>query len=188
MSQPATTHDVYLPKIKQQVLQKLVQSDIKNKRIQTEQVLVDYFKAQRWWSINNGKALLDNGTGLLWEATPKATQYKYDQQDAARMNIGHILGLQNWQLPTAVQLEHVVKAEPKFPLRAGQNYEINNWWAWLTADKKMAKLNDKNISFGQFCDIDLGNYQVAKAIAVNDLFNDLSYIERIENFLCTRQK
>ena len=183
MSQPATTHDVYLPKIKQQVLQKLVQSDIKNKRIQTEQVLVDYFKAQRWWSINNGKALLDNGTGLLWEATPKATQYKYDQQDAARMNIGHILGLQNWQLPTAVQLEHIVKAEPKFPLRAGQNYEINNWWAWLTADKKMAKLNDKNINFGQFCDIDLGNYQVAKAIAVNDLFNDLSYIERIENFL-----
>lgn len=183
MSQPATTHDVYLPKIKQQVLQKLVQSDIKNKRIQTEQVLVDYFKAQRWWSINNGKALLDNGTGLLWEATLKATQYKYDQQDAARMNIGHILGLQNWQLPTAVQLENVVKAEPKFPLRAGQNYEINNWWAWLTADKKMAKLNDKNISFGQFCDIDLGNYQVAKAIAVNDLFNDLSYIERIENFL-----
>ena len=45
MSQPATTHDVYLPKIKQQVLQKLVQSDIKNKRIQTEQVLVDYFKS-----------------------------------------------------------------------------------------------------------------------------------------------
>ena len=192
MSQPATTHDVYLPKIKQQVLQKLVQSDIKNKRIQTEQVLVDYFKAQRWWSINNGKALLDNGTGLLWEATLKATQYKYDQQDAARMNIGHILGLQNWQLPTAVQLEHIVKAEPKFPLRAGQNYEINNWWAWLTADKKVAKLKEKDISYGQFYEksfrkdwyqSEYNEFQIAKVIAVNSSFKDSSYIERINIFL-----
>ena len=205
MSQPATTHDVYLPKIKQQVLQKLVQSDIKNKRIQTEQVLVDYFKAQRWWSINNGKALLDNGTGLLWEATPKATQYKYDQQDAARMNIGHILGLQNWQLPTAAQLEHVVKAESRFPLRAGQNYEINNWWAWLTADKKVLKLDDNKITYGELTKLDRNNFnnsitstmaelmlsaatvqndifQIAKVIAVNSSFKDSSYIERINIF------
>ncbi len=191
MSQPATTHDVYLPKIKQQILQKLVQSDIKNKLIQTEQVLVDYFKAQRWWNINNGKAILDNGTGLLWEATPRTTQYKYNQQDAARMNIGHILGLQNWQLPTAVQLENVVKAEPKFPLRAGQNYEINNWWAWLTSDTNVAKLKEKNISYGQFYEksfrkdwyaSEYNEYQIAKVIAVNSSFKDSSYIERINIF------
>jgi hypothetical protein len=183
MSQLTNTYDVYLPKAKQQVLQKLIASDIKNKLAETEKALVSYFKTQRWWTINNGKVLLDNGTGLLWEAKPTATQYKYDQQDAARMNIGHILGLLNWKLPTAAQLEHVVKAEPKFPLRIGQNYEINNWWAWLTADKKMAKLNDRNISFGQFCDIDLGIYQVAKVIAVNPSFKDISYIERINTFL-----
>ena len=44
MSQLTNTYDVYLPKAKQQVLQKLIASDIKNKLAETEKALVSYFK------------------------------------------------------------------------------------------------------------------------------------------------
>ena len=206
MSQLTNTYDVYLPKAKQQVLQKLIASDIKNKLAETEKALVSYFKTQRWWIINNGEAILDNQTGLLWQGKPKSTQYKYDQQDAAQMNIGHILGLSHWRLPTASQLENLVKTEPKFPLRTGEYYEINNWWAWLTSDKKVAKLKEKNIGFGQFFEKRTRNlnnsnfgyaissvyrsrteeyneYQIAKVISVSSFLKDFSDIECINAFL-----
>jgi hypothetical protein len=38
MSQSANTYDVYLPKAKQKVLQKLIASDINNKLAETEKV------------------------------------------------------------------------------------------------------------------------------------------------------
>ncbi|WP_151730861.1 hypothetical protein [Acinetobacter junii] len=205
MSQFANTYDVYLPKTKQKVLQKLIVSDINNKLAETEKSLVSYFKTQCWWTINNGEAILDNQTGLLWQGNPKGTQYKYDQQDTASMNIGHILGLLNWKLPTALQLADLVKAEPKFPLREGEFFEINSWWEWLKEDKKVAKLKDKNISFGQFYEKRIRNvknssfgiwasgygsraeeyqeFQIAKVIAVNASFKDSSYVERINAFL-----
>ncbi|MCU4397283.1 hypothetical protein [Acinetobacter junii] len=205
MSQSANTYDVYLPKAKQKVLQKFIVSDINNKLAETEKSLVSYFKTQRWWTINNGEAILDNQTGLLWQGNPKGTQYKYDQQDTASMNIGHILGLLNWKLPTALQLEDLVKGEPKFPLRKGEFFEINSWWAWLTADKKVAKLKDSNITFGQFFERrtrepsprvltaysrwapspreEYNEFQIAKVIAVNASFKDSSYVERINTFL-----
>ncbi|MEN8291080.1 hypothetical protein ABFO59_01150 [Acinetobacter radioresistens] len=150
MSQSTNRYDFLLSKAKQQLLQKLITSDINNKLTETENALVSYFKTQRWWTINNGKAILNNQTGLLWQGKPKLTQYQYDQQDAAKMNIGHILGLHNWLIPTTAQLQDLVGTEPKFPLRTVLNYEINTWWTWLTADKKVAKLKDKNISFDQF--------------------------------------
>ena len=184
MSQSTNTYDVYLPKAKQKVLQKLIVSDINNKLAETEKGLVSYFKTQRWWMINNGEAILDNQTGLLWQGKPGNTQYIYDEQDAASMNIGHILGLRNWLIPTAVQLESLVKAEPKFPLRTALHYEINSWWAWLTADKQIAKLKERIITFGAFYTQDYTrNYKIAKVIAVNALFKDSSYIERINTFL-----
>ncbi|WP_168419110.1 hypothetical protein [Acinetobacter towneri] len=184
MSQLTNTYDVYLPKAKQQVLQKLIASDIKNKLAETEKALVSYFKTQRWWIINNGEAILDNQTGLLWQGKPKSTQYKYDQQDAAQMNIGHILGLSHWRLPTASQLEILVKTEPKFPLRTALNYEINSWWAWLTADRQVAKLKERIITFGPFYTQDYTRiYQIARVIAVHTTLKARSSIERINTFL-----
>ena len=184
MSPSTNTYDVFLPKAKQQVLQKLIASDINNKLAETKKVLVSYFKTQRWWTINNGEAILDNQTGLLWQGKPKGTQYKYDQQDAASMNIGHILGLLNWKLPTALQLENLVKGEPKFPLRKGEFFEINNWWAWLTADRQVAKLKERIITFGPFYTQDYTRiYQIARVIAVHTTLKTSSSIERINTFL-----
>ncbi|MEQ1304451.1 hypothetical protein ACE5JW_01615 [Acinetobacter radioresistens] len=204
MSQSINTYDVYLPKAKQRLLQKLIASDIKNKLAETEKALVSYFKTQPWWIINNGKAILDNNTGLLWNATPKSTQYKYDQINAAQQDIGNILGLQNWLLPSAIQLENLVKAEPRFPLRVGQNYEINNWWAWLTSDKRVMKLNDTIITCGTLTSANKDSstrmssinatmwgisnnqndiHRIAKVIVVNRSFKDSSDIERINTFL-----
>ena len=49
MSPSTNTYDVFLPKAKQQVLQKLIASDINNKLTETEKALESYFKTQRWW-------------------------------------------------------------------------------------------------------------------------------------------
>ena len=201
MTQCDTAYELYVPKVKHDRLQTLAQSDYSQQMIATEKTLVDYFKSQRWWNIENGKAILDNVSGLLWEATPKATRYKHDQQELAQINIGHILGLANWQLPTAAQLENLVKAVPKFPLLTGQCFEINNWWAWLTLDRKVAKLNEQKVSFGictpsgqtskavriasviQSRNHNDRTFNIAKAIAVNTSFKATSYLEKIQLFL-----
>ena len=44
MSQATNTYDVYLPKVKQQVLKKLIVSNIKNGCIENEKTLVNFFK------------------------------------------------------------------------------------------------------------------------------------------------
>lgn len=192
MSQLAQQYELYLPKIKYQQLQQAAQ---KNNEAELEQLITlleKYFKQERWWSINKGEAILDQKTGLLWQGKIENTQYKYDQQDAAQMNIRQILGLSHWRIPPASYLESLVKSEPKFPLRSGAHYEINNWWAWLTQDKNVAKLKEKNISYGQFFNQEISrdwrqeatrNFQVAQVIAVNELLMGLKPIEVIDFFL-----
>ena len=212
MSHSTTTHDVYVPKVKQHALQQLVKGDLQHKIAIVEKAVVEYFAGQRWWSINDGEAILDNKTGLLWQGKPKETQYKYDQQDIAGSDIDYLFGWLNWNLPTAAQLEALVKAEPRFPLVRGKTYEINSWWAWLTSDKKIMKLNDTDISCEAYylktdsgdIDIDIGmpggtsvyvnnlfarlaemtsNYKVARVIAVNPIFKNHSYIDRLKKIL-----
>lgn len=192
MSQLDQQYELYLPKIKYQQLQQAAQKNNETELKQLITLLEKYFKQERWWSINKGEAILDQKTGLLWQGKIKNTQYKYDQQDAAQMNIRQILGLSHWRIPPAPYLESLVKAEPKFPLRSGAHYEINNWWAWLTQDKNVAKLKEKNISYGQFFNQETSrdwrqevtrNYQVAQVIAVNELLMGLKPIEVIDFFL-----
>lgn len=192
MSQLDQQYELYLPKIKYQQLQQAAQKNNETELKQLITLLEKYFKQERWWSINKGEAILDQKTGLLWQGKIKNTQYKYDQQDAAQMNIQQILGLSHWKIPPASYLESLVKAEPKFPLRSGAHYEINNWWAWLTQDKNVAKLKEKNISYGQFFNTEISrdwrqevtrNFQVAQVIAVNELLMGLKPIEVIDFFL-----
>lgn len=204
MGHSTTTYDVYVPTIKQQVLQQLVKGDLQHKIANAEKAVVEYFASQRWWMIKNGEVILDNKTGLLWQGKPSTKKYKYDQKESAKADIDDVLGLKNWKVPKASQLENILKAEPGFPLKAGQYYEINNWWAWLTSDKKVMKLNTANITYGSLSisskDVGVsvgvfskvvgsssnldGIYLIAKVIACNDLFVDYSFIQRVNEFLC----
>lgn len=192
MNQSNQQYQVCVPKIKYQQLQQF-EAGVNLAELNKLQLLLEkYFKSQRWWSINQGEAILDQKTGLLWQGKPKKTQYKYDQQDSAQMNIGHILGLSYWRVPPASYLESLVKAEPNFPLKRGSYYEINDWWAWLTADKNIAKLKEKNISYGQFFTNSISedwrqtttrDYQVARVIAVNEFFMAFKSLDIIHSCL-----
>ena len=101
MSQLDQQYELYLPKIKYQQLQQAAQKNNETELKQLITLLEKYFKQERWWSINKGEAILDQKTGLLWQGKIKNTQYKYDQQDAAQMNIQQILGLSHWRIPPA---------------------------------------------------------------------------------------
>lgn len=61
MSQSNNTYDVYLPKIKQQLLSEII---CRKMEIILEDIFI-FFNRYRYWFINNDEMIFDSETGLL---------------------------------------------------------------------------------------------------------------------------
>lgn len=111
MSQSNNTYDVYLPKIKQQLLSEII---CRKMEIILEDIFI-FFNRYRYWFINNDEMIFDSETGLLWQAKlSNNIRYKLSNSknksnllEATPTNEIQLGGINEWFCPSNNEIEEI---------------------------------------------------------------------------------
>ena len=87
------------------------------------------------YTVHDDNSLLDNETGLVWEATTSETLYASPADAQAYCDRLNLAGCDGWRVPNAKEMTKLIEPEPTTPYTtlAPEYFTTGTAWIWSTS-------------------------------------------------------